>query len=86
MSPTTAFHLLQGVETLGPRMDRHVANTQAVAAFLAQSEAVAWVSYPGLKVTPTMLWLKARCQKAAGAVIAFGIKGSRRRAGNLSSG
>ena len=77
LSPTTAFHLLQGVETLGPRMDRHVANTQAVAAFLAQSEAVAWVSYPGLESHPDHALAKSQMPKGAGAVIAFGIKGGR---------
>src|SRR6202521_286895 len=48
LSPTNAFQLLQGVETLGVRMDRHVANTQAVLAFLAANKAVDWVLHPSL--------------------------------------
>src|SRR6266550_5695494 len=46
LSPFNAFLFLQGVETLGLRMDRHVANTRAVVAFLTEHPAVAWVNYP----------------------------------------
>ena len=77
MSATTAFHLLQGIETLGPRMDRHVSNTAAVAQFLAQSEAVEWVAYPGLENHPDHALAAEMMPKGAGSVIAFGIKGGR---------
>ena len=77
MSATTAFHLLQGIETLGPRMDRHVSNTAAVAQFLAQSEAVEWVAYPGLESHPDHALAAEMMPKGAGSVIAFGIKGGR---------
>ena len=77
MSATTAFHLLQGIETLGPRMDRHVSNTAAVAQFLAQSEAVEWVAYPGLESHTDHALAAEMMPKGAGSVIAFGIKGGR---------
>ncbi|MEK9594755.1 MAG: O-acetylhomoserine aminocarboxypropyltransferase [Rhodospirillaceae bacterium] len=77
MSATTAFHLLQGIETLGPRMDRHVSNTAAVAQFLAQSAAVEWVAYPGLESHPDHALAAEMMPKGAGSVIAFGIKGGR---------
>jgi len=49
MSPANAFHILQGIETLPLRMQKHVSNAQAVAEFLENSEEVEWVNYPGLK-------------------------------------
>src|SRR3954470_17463421 len=52
LSPFNAFLFLQGVETLGLRMDRHVANARAVAAFLKEHLAVAWVNYPSLPDSP----------------------------------
>ena len=52
MAPATAFHILQGIETLPMRMERHVANARAVAGFLAGSDAVEWVSYPELDDHP----------------------------------
>ena len=48
LSPTNAFQLLQGVETLGVRMDRHMQNTHAVLEFLTASKAVDWVLHPSL--------------------------------------
>src|SRR5215813_3406706 len=48
MSPANAFHILQGIETLPLRMERHVANARAVAEVLKTHPAVAWISYPGL--------------------------------------
>ena len=52
LSPTNAFQLLQGVETLGIRMERHVANTHAVLEFLAANKAVDWVLHPSLESHP----------------------------------
>ena len=52
LSPTNAFHILTGIETLPLRMERHVANALAVAAFLADHPSVAWVSYAGLPTSP----------------------------------
>ncbi len=52
VSPMNAFLLIQGLETLSLRMDRHVANAQKIAEFLEQNENVAWVSYAGLPSHP----------------------------------
>ncbi|AUL98841.1 O-acetylhomoserine aminocarboxypropyltransferase/cysteine synthase family protein [Pseudothauera hydrothermalis] len=75
LSPFNAFLLLQGLETLHVRMDRHVANAQAVAEFLADHPAVAWVNYPGLPASPDYALACRYLPKGAGAVLAFGIRG-----------
>jgi O-acetylhomoserine (thiol)-lyase len=54
MSPANAFTILQGVETLGLRMDRHVANTRKVVEFLVSHPAVASVAYPELPEHPDL--------------------------------
>lgn len=78
MSPTTAFHILQGVETLPLRMDRHVANTRKLVAYLSNSDAVEWVSYPELPTHPDHDLAKKLLPKGCGAVFSFGIKGGRK--------
>ncbi len=75
MSATSAFYLLQGLETLPLRMARHVDNTRRVVKFLAEHEAVSWVSYPELKDHPSHELGKKYLPKGAGAVLTFGIKG-----------
>ena len=77
MAPATAFHILQGVETLPLRMDRHVANARKVAAFLAESDAVEWVAYPELDTHPDKELAAKLLPKGAGSMLAFGIKGGR---------
>ena len=77
MAPATAFHILQGVETLPMRMDRHVANARAVARFLAGSDAVEWVSYPELDDHPDRELAQRLLPAGAGSMIAFGIRGGR---------
>jgi O-acetylhomoserine (thiol)-lyase len=77
MSPTTAFHLLQGVETLPVRMARHVENTKAVLGFLATSEAVSWVNHPSLPSHPDHALAARLMPKGAGSMVSFGIKGGR---------
>src|SRR5258708_17472021 len=77
MSPTTAFHILQGVETLPLRMARHVANARQVAAFLDGHAAVGWVSYPELPSHPDHNLAKATMPNGAGSMVTFGIKGGR---------
>ena len=52
LAPMNAFLTITGIETLHVRMDRHVANAQKVAEFLAGHPRVAWVSYAGLKSSP----------------------------------
>ena len=77
MAPATAFHILQGVETLSLRMDRHVANARKVATFLAESDAVEWVAYPELDTHPDTELAAKLLPKGAGSMLAFGIKGGR---------
>jgi O-acetylhomoserine (thiol)-lyase len=75
ISPFNAFLLLQGVETLGMRMDTHLANAQAVAEHLESHKYVTWVRYPGLKSSPYRAMAQKYTPKGPGAVFSFGIKG-----------
>ena len=75
LSPMSAWLLLQGLETLHVRMDRHVANALAVATFLEQHPQVAWVSYPSLPSSRYYDLAKKYMPKGAGAIMTFGIKG-----------
>ena len=77
LSPTNAFHLLQGVETLSLRMERHVANTTAVLAFLRAHAAVSWVTHPSLENHPDHALAAQLLPKGAGAIVTFGVKGGR---------
>lgn len=75
LSPFNAFLLLQGIETLALRMERHVSNAQKVAEYLSQHPNVCWVSYPGLKEHPSYDLAKQYLPKGAGAILTFGIRG-----------
>jgi O-acetylhomoserine (thiol)-lyase len=75
ISPFNAWQLMQGLETLPVRMERHCANTQRVAAFLAQHPLVAWVNYPGLAGNKYHALCQRYMPKGAGALLSFGIKG-----------
>jgi len=75
MSPFNAFMLLQGIETLSLRMDRHCANAMQVAKFLDEHPLVSWVSYPGLLSHPSHDLAKKYLPLGAGSMIGFGIKG-----------
>ncbi|MEJ7606811.1 MAG: PLP-dependent transferase [Bryobacteraceae bacterium] len=75
LSPFNAFLLLQGIETLGMRMDRHLENTLAAANFLEGHRAVSWVRYPSLPSSPYHSIATKYLPKGAGAVFSFGIKG-----------
>ncbi len=77
LSPTNAFHLLQGLETLPLRMARHVANARAVASFLEAHAQVAWVNHPDLASHPDHALAKRLLPKGAGSIVTFGIKGGR---------
>ncbi len=77
LSPTNAFYLLQGVETLAVRMQRHVENTAAVLDFLAKNKAVEWVLHPSLESHPDFELAKRLLPRGAGAIISCGIKGGR---------
>jgi O-acetylhomoserine (thiol)-lyase len=75
ISPFNAFLLLQGIETLGPRMDRHVTNALAVAQHLEAHPGVNWVKYPSLPSSPYYSLAQKYLPKGAGAVFSFGIQG-----------
>jgi len=77
MSPTNAFQLLQGVETLGVRMERHMANTAAILDFLKSNKAVEWVLHPSLPDHPDHELAKTLLPRGAGSIVSFGIKGGR---------
>jgi O-acetylhomoserine (thiol)-lyase len=75
MSPFNSFLFLQGIETLGMRMERHVANALAVAKFLDDHKDVTWIKYPGLASNPYHKLAQKYMPKGAGAVFSFGVKG-----------
>ncbi len=75
LSPMSAWQVLQGVETLPLRMERHSANALAVAKFLQADPRVAFVNYPGLPGHPQHALLQ-RQMKAASGLLAFGIRGN----------
>ncbi len=77
MSPTNAFYLLQGVETLPLRMARHVENANAVVEALEANDAVAWVKHPHSTTHPDHELAKTLYPKGTGAIMSFGIKGGR---------
>ena len=75
LSPFNAFMLLQGLETLHVRMDRHCANALAVAEYLEKHPQVSWVNYPGLKSSKYHALAQKYLPKGASAVMTFGVKG-----------
>jgi len=75
ISPFNSFQLLQGLETLHLRMERHSSNAQKVAEFLEQHDAVEWVSYAGLKSHPSYELAQKYLPDGQGAIMTFGIKG-----------
>jgi O-acetylhomoserine (thiol)-lyase len=77
MSPMNAFQILQGMETLGLRMEKHIANTRAIVQFLAKHEAIETVSYPELESHPDHELAKKILPRGCGAVFTFSLKGGR---------
>ena len=77
MSPTNAFLLLQGIETLPFRMDAHVANAKLVVEFLDNHEVVSWVNYAGLESSPYFDLAQKYMPRGPGAVFTFGVRGGR---------
>ncbi|MDR6879216.1 O-acetylhomoserine (thiol)-lyase [Bacillus sp. 3255] len=75
LSPNSAFLLLQGLETLHLRLERHSSNALKVAQFLESHEAVEWVSYAGLESHPSYKLAQKYLPKGQGAILSFGIKG-----------
>jgi O-acetylhomoserine (thiol)-lyase len=75
MSPFNAFLILNGIETLPLRMQRHCDNALQVAEWLQKNPKVEWVSYAGLKNHAAYEMHKKYCPKGAGSVFTFGLKG-----------
>ncbi|MDH3226863.1 MAG: O-acetylhomoserine aminocarboxypropyltransferase/cysteine synthase [Thermoleophilia bacterium] len=77
ISPFNSFQLLQGLETLSLRMDRHVQNARQLAEFLVEHPRVRWVNYPGLPSSADRALAQRYLPGGAGAVLTFGIEGGR---------
>jgi O-acetylhomoserine (thiol)-lyase len=75
LSPFNSFLFLQGIETLGMRLDRHLKNTLAVAKYLEGHRLVAWVKYASLPSSPYYKLAQKYTPAGAGAVFSFGLKG-----------
>ena len=75
ISPLNAFLILQGVETLALRMERHTENALAVARYLEKHPRVAWVNYAGLKSSPYYKLAQKYTNGRPSALLTFGIKG-----------
>jgi O-acetylhomoserine/O-acetylserine sulfhydrylase len=76
-SPFNSFLLLQGLETLSLRMERHIQNTLALAKWLEKHPKVASVNYPGLKSNPSYALAQKYLTKGAGGVLSFEVKGDK---------
>ena len=74
LSPFNAFLILQGLETLALRMDRHVANANAVANYLQDHDAVSWVNYAGLADDKYYDLAQRMCSGKPSSIVSFGIK------------
>ncbi|MCU0763027.1 MAG: O-acetylhomoserine aminocarboxypropyltransferase/cysteine synthase family protein [Hydrogenophaga sp.] len=74
LAPTSAWQILQGVETLPLRMERHCSNALALAKFLQDDPRVGWVNYPGLTDHPQHALVQRQMRGASG-LLAFGVKG-----------
>ncbi len=74
LAPTSAWQILQGIETLHLRMERHSANALTLARYLRDDPRVAWVNYPGLEDHPQHALLHRQMRSASG-LLAFGVKG-----------
>ena len=77
MSPANAFQLLQGIETLPLRMQKHVSNAAAVTEMLVEHPAVSWVKYPSAPTHPDLELARRLYPNGAGAILSFGVKGGR---------
>ncbi len=80
ISPFNSFLLLQGLETLSLRVQRHADNTLELASWLEGHDDVAWVNYPGLQSHPTHANARRYLRHGYGGVLTFGIKGGYARA------
>ncbi|GMA70159.1 O-acetylhomoserine aminocarboxypropyltransferase [Leuconostoc litchii] len=74
LSPQSAFYLLQGLETLSLRVERHVENTRKIVSYLNNNDKVAWVSYPELDDSPYKVLADRYFKHGAGSIFTFGLK------------
>lgn len=77
MAPMNAFLLLQGIETLSLRMDKHLSNTAVMLEYLQSHDQVTWVSHPSLPDHASHELAKKYLPKGAGSIVSFGVKGGR---------
>lgn len=75
LSPFNAFLLLQGLETLSLRVERHVENTRKIIRFLSEHPAVSWIRYPELPDSPYKALADRDFPKGTGSIFTFGING-----------
>jgi O-acetylhomoserine (thiol)-lyase len=75
ISPFNSFLLLQGLETLSLRVERHVENTRKIISFLKSHPAVSWINYPELADSPYHALYQKYFKKGVGSIFTFGIKG-----------
>ncbi len=78
ISPHTSFLILNGIETLSIRMDKHISNTKEVVQYLDKNDMVEWVSHPDLEDHPNHELAKTLLPRGSTAVFSFGIKGGRK--------
>ncbi len=77
MAPMNAFLLLQGLETLSLRMDKHLSNTMDLLDFLSNHDQVSWVSHPSMPSHSSHELARKYLPKGAGSIVSFGVKGGR---------
>lgn len=82
-SPSNAFLLNLGLETLFLRVERHCANALAVAKYLEKNDKIAWINYPGLESSPYYALAQKYMPNGSCGVISFGVKGGRAAAAKL---
>lgn len=83
ISPFNAFLLLQGIETLSLRVQRHVENTRKIVAFLKNHPKIEWVDYPELPESPYHELAKKYFKRGVGSIFTFGVKGGAKAGANL---
>lgn len=83
LSPQNAFNILQGLETLCLRMERHCENAEKVAAYLQNHDKVSWVNYGTLADSPYKATADKICSGKASGILSFGIKGGREAGGRF---
>lgn len=86
ISPFNAWLILQGLETLHLRMERHCSNALAVAQWLAARDEVAWVNYPGLADSPYKATADKLFNGGYGGLVSFGLKAGREAGGKFVEG